>query len=51
VVDELTVLTLAGPRQTLRATVARLGIRGTFVFYCRIPGHRTGRMEGRIRVG
>src|SRR5688500_14479637 len=39
VVDELAVLMLAGPGQTVRATVAlHPGNRGTFVFYCRIPG-------------
>jgi uncharacterized cupredoxin-like copper-binding protein len=52
VVDELTVLMLAGPGQTVRATVAlHPGNRGTFAFYCRIPGHRAAGMEGRIRVG
>jgi uncharacterized cupredoxin-like copper-binding protein len=52
VVDELTVLILAGPGQTVRAEVAlHPGNRGTFAFYCRMPGHRAGGMEGRIRVG
>jgi nitrite reductase (NO-forming) len=52
VIDELTVLMLAGLGQTVRATVAlHPGTRGTFAFYCRIPGHRASGMEGRIRVG
>ncbi len=51
-VDELTVLMLAGPGQTVRATVAlHPGNRGTFAFYCRVPSHRAGGTEGRIRVG
>jgi plastocyanin len=51
VVDELNVLMLAGPGQRLRAAVAvHPDQRGTFVFYCRIPGHREGGMEGRITV-
>lgn len=24
--------------------------QGTYIFYCSVPGHRTGGMEGRIRV-
>jgi nitrite reductase (NO-forming) len=52
VVDELPVLMLAGPGQTVRATVSLgRGNRGTFAFYCRIAGHRAGGMEGRLRVG
>jgi uncharacterized cupredoxin-like copper-binding protein len=51
-VDELTVLMLAGPGQSVRASVAlHPRNRGTFAFYCRIPGHREGGMEGRITVG
>jgi uncharacterized cupredoxin-like copper-binding protein len=51
VVDELNVLMLAGPGQRLRATVAvHPDQRGTLLFYCRIPGHRDGGMEGRITV-
>jgi plastocyanin len=51
VVDELNVLILAGPGQRIRAEVAvHPDLRGTFSFYCRIPGHRAGGMEGRITV-
>jgi nitrite reductase (NO-forming) len=51
VVDELNVAMLAGPGQTLRATVAvHPRNRGTFAFHCRIPGHREGGMEGRVIV-
>lgn len=51
VVDELNVLMLAGRGQTVRAAVAiHRGNAGMFAFYCQIPGHRAGGMEGRVRV-
>ena len=52
VVSELAVAMLAGPGQTVRSTVAiHRRNRGTFAFYCSIPGHREGGMEGTVEVG
>jgi plastocyanin len=49
VIEELNVLMLAGPGQEVTTVVrTRPEARGSFAFYCRIPGH--GGMEGRIRV-
>lgn len=50
VIEELNVLMLAGPGQEVTTLVrTRPDARGTFAFYCRIPGHAG--MEGRLRVG
>lgn len=50
-VDELNILMLAAAGQTVRATVSiHRRNAGRFSFYCSIPGHREGGIEGTIEV-
>jgi uncharacterized cupredoxin-like copper-binding protein len=51
VISELAVVMLAGAEQTVRSTLrVDRENRGTFAFFCSIPGHRESGMEGTIEV-